>query len=114
MAALGDSCRIADCFGITFELPGHRRWRVDAGAARAVRERGKSLLASGITEVDGEFQKGDVVGISTGAEELARGLSNYSSAEVREIMGLRSNQIAKKLGSKPYDEVIHRDNMFLL
>lgn len=86
---------------------------VDAGAARAVRERGKSLLASGIVNVAGDFEKGDVVAIASGTDEFARGLSNYSSAEIRQIQGLRSSQIGKKLGAKPYDEVIHRDNMFL-
>ncbi|MEW6357065.1 MAG: glutamate 5-kinase [Planctomycetota bacterium] len=87
--------------------------RVDAGAARAVLERGKSLLASGIVGVGGDFEKGDAVSIAAGEAEIARGLTNYSSADVRQIMGLRSSQIAKKLGSKPYDEVVHRNNMVL-
>jgi len=87
---------------------------IDAGAVRAVRERGKSLLASGIVQVDGEFRKGDVVGITGDGSEVARGLTNYSSDELQRIKGLKSNQIAKALGSKPYDEVVHRDNMLLL
>ncbi|NOZ22600.1 MAG: glutamate 5-kinase [Planctomycetes bacterium] len=87
---------------------------VDAGAARAVQERGKSLLASGIVDATGDFQKGDVVSISADGTEIARGLTNYSSDDVKQIMGLRSSKIANQLGSKSYDEVVHRNNMVLV
>ncbi len=85
---------------------------IDEGAARALSQRGKSLLPSGIVAVSGRFQRGDTVAVvdKTGGE-IARGLANYSAQQVDKIKGLRSSQIAKQLGNKPYDEVIHRDNM---
>ncbi len=87
---------------------------VDDGAARAVTERGKSLLAGGITEITGHFVKGDVVVVrDSRGRELARGLSNYPDDEARIIMGKRSGQFEKLLGRKAYDEVIHRDNLVL-
>jgi len=88
---------------------------VDDGAARALRERGRSLLPSGITAVQGRFEKGAVVNvIDPAGHAFARGLSNYSSEQVKTIMGLKTSQITKALGDKPYDEVIHRNNMTLL
>jgi glutamate 5-kinase len=86
--------------------------QVDAGAARAIRSGGPSLLAIGIAEVLGSFQKGEVVSVrdDTG-NEIARGLTNYSSSELLRIRGLRSPAIAEVLGQCPYEEVIHRDNM---
>ena len=87
---------------------------VDAGAARALKKGGKSLLPSGIVGVTGRFGKGATVSVlDPDGQELARGLSNYSAEEVGRIMGLRSDQIAGVLGDKPYDEVIHRNNMTL-
>ncbi len=87
---------------------------IDDGAVRALRRQGRSLLPSGISAVAGRFIKGDTVSIvdSSGAE-VARGLTNYSSEQVQQIMGLKTSQIAKALGDKPYDEVVHRDNMTL-
>jgi glutamate 5-kinase len=88
---------------------------VDAGAAEALLKKGRSLLASGIRMVEGQFEKGDVVGVvDAGGNEIARGLANYSSDEVARIKGLKTSAIAKVLGEKPYDEVIHRDNLVLL
>ena len=87
--------------------------RVDDGAAKAVRTR-KSLLASGITAVEGAFEAGDVVAIvSTGGGEIAQGLSNYSSADIAKIKGLKSSEFEKVLGDRPYDEVVHADNLVL-
>jgi len=87
--------------------------RVDDGAAKAVRAR-KSLLASGITAVAGAFEAGDVVAIvSTAGDEIAQGLANYSSAEVAKIKGLKSSEFARVLGDRPYDEVVHADNLVL-
>jgi glutamate 5-kinase len=87
--------------------------RLDPGARQAVLE-GKSLLPIGVAAVEGEFRKGDVVSIcdSTGAE-IARGLSNYSSGSAERIRGLNSEKIAALLGSVPYPELIHRDNLVL-
>jgi len=84
---------------------------IDAGAARAVRGR-KSLLASGITAVEGAFQPGDVVAVAgPDGRVVARGLTNYASPDVDKIKGLRSNQFKHVLGDRPYDEVIHADNL---
>lgn len=107
-------------------MAGRKRWigfgarargeiTVDDGAARALKEGGKSLLPSGITGVSGEFAAGDVVGIrAKGGPVFARGIASYSSEEVTRIKGLKTSEIAKVLGSKPYDEVVHRDVMTLL
>jgi len=87
---------------------------VDAGAARALTQGGRSLLPSGITAVDGSFGKGATVAVyGPSGEEIARGLVNYSAEQIDRIKGLRSSQIAKALGDRPYDEVIHRNNLML-
>jgi glutamate 5-kinase len=88
---------------------------VDAGAARALRLRGTSLLPSGVTGVAGEFSKGATVAIvDPDGAEVARGLTNYAADQVEKIKGLRTGQIAQALGDKPYDEIIHRNNMTLV
>ena len=85
---------------------------IDDGAARAITARGKSLLATGIMEATGHFERGEILLVRDQKGcEIARGLSNYSAGEVRLIMGKRSNQFEKILGRPAYDEVIHRDNM---
>ena len=87
---------------------------VDAGAARAVTQRGKSLLPSGVVAVAGKFAKGATVAvIGPQGKELARGLANYSAEQIDLIKGRKTSQIAAALGDKPYDEVIHRNNMTL-
>ncbi|MCF6155741.1 MAG: glutamate 5-kinase [Candidatus Brocadia sp.] len=89
---------------------------VDDGAMHALRDKGKSLLASGIVTVEGTFSKGDIISIcgkGNGAV-VARGLTNYSSEEIERIKGCSTSHIAKVLGYKLYDEVIHRDNMVIL
>ncbi len=88
---------------------------IDDGATKAVRESGRSLLAVGITEVQGEFEPGALVGLKNrDGTEIARGLANYSSDEIRRIQGRRSDQIAAALGHVPFGEVIHRDNLALI
>lgn len=88
---------------------------IDDGATKAVRESGRSLLAVGITEVQGEFEPGALVGLKgKNGTEIARGLANYSSDEIRRIQGRRSDQIAAALGHVPFGEVIHRDNLALI
>ncbi len=85
---------------------------LDDGARTAVEKGGKSLLAIGIVDVQGEFTKGDVVAVRDRAGvEFARGLSNYSAAEVLRIKGMKTEAIAAALGHCPYQEVVHRDNM---
>ncbi|MBF8278501.1 MAG: proB [Candidatus Brocadiaceae bacterium] len=89
---------------------------IDDGAIHALKDKGKSLLASGIASVEGSFHKGDIISIcSKGAgESIGRGLTNYSSEEIEKIKGCSTSHIARVLGYKLYDEVIHRDNMVIL
>lgn len=87
---------------------------VDPGAQKAITQGGKSLLPSGIVEVEGDFEVGSVVGIfSTAKQEFARGIVNYSSREIELIKGKKTGEIVSILGHKDYDEVIHRDNLCL-
>jgi glutamate 5-kinase len=88
---------------------------VDDGARTAVHAKGRSLLAIGVVQVHGSFSKGDVVSLyHTDGSEFARGLSNYSSADVTRILGLRTDQITEVLGAAPYEEVVHRDNLVVI
>lgn len=88
---------------------------LDKGACRAICAKGKSLLASGVVEVRGEFQSGDPVECYTEAnEKIAVGLINYSHEEMHKIKGLKSDKIAQVLGYKDNDEVLHRDNLVIL
>ncbi|MGD9209534.1 MAG: glutamate 5-kinase [Desulfobacteraceae bacterium] len=85
---------------------------IDNGACKAILNNGKSLLPGGIIQVIGEFRAGAPVQIMNSEQNvLAHGLVNYGAAEIRKIMGLKSGQIKECLGDKPYDEVIHRDNL---
>ncbi len=87
---------------------------IDEGAATAILKRGTSLLPSGITKVIGDFNEGAPVEFRhTEDLILGTGLVNYSAADIRKIMGLKSNQIKERLGYKPYDDVIHRDNLVI-
>ena len=87
---------------------------LDEGASRAIVENGRSLLAVGICRVDGEFEQGASVQIvSSTADVIGRGLVNYSSDDIRQIVGLKSERIREVLGHVPYGEVIHRDNLVI-
>jgi glutamate 5-kinase len=89
--------------------------RVDAGAAKALVSGRASLLPGGIRDASGEFNRGDmveIVGVDTIA--IARGISEYSAAEVRRLAGGHSREIHARLGYSYGDEVIHRDDMVLL
>lgn len=89
--------------------------RIDEGAVSAVLTKNKSLLASGIAAVDGHFVAGDVVSIADReGKQLAAGVSNYSSAEIVKIKGLKTSQIHDVLGRKTQDEVVHKDNLVIL
>lgn len=84
---------------------------VDDGAGHALR-RGKSLLPAGIVRIDGTFEAGEAVTIADGrGQELARGLVNYSSVHLARIQGRRTTEIARVLGERTHDEVVHRDNL---
>lgn len=97
---------------IGYTLAPKGRLVLDDGARRAVQQQGRSLLAIGITRVEGEFAKGEVVSlVDQSGEEFARGLTNYDSQATRSIAGKRTEEISRLIGSVPYDEVIHRDNL---
>lgn len=107
-------------------LSGKKRWIgyatniigkivVNHGAKKAVLEKGSSLLPIGVVEVINEFKRGEVISIlDENKEEIARGITNYSSEECKKIMGQHSDNILEILGSKTYDEVVVRDNITTL
>ena len=86
---------------------------LDSGAVRALQQ-GKSLLAAGITKVDGRFDRGDLVSVcnKTG-HEIGRGLSNYSADDAAKIVGCKSSDIPDILGYRGRDEVIHADDLVI-
>jgi glutamate 5-kinase len=107
-------------------IPAWKRWLgftaqprgklvVDAGARRAVQEKGRSLLPIGVMQVQGSFNKGDVVALyDADSVEFARGLTNYSAADINRILGLHSQQVIEVLGVLPYEEIVHRDNLVVV
>ena len=86
---------------------------IDDGAAEALQKRGKSLLPGGILEVEGSFDKGDLVRIVHQGRSLGVGVSNYTSEDIVRIKGLKRFEVAAILGNAHYPEVVHRDNMLL-
>jgi glutamate 5-kinase len=93
----------------------HGSVTIDSGAEKALLQGGSSLLSAGIRAVEGDFEQGNTIRILTAeGREIARGLANYNADDCRKIMGAHTYEIAAVLGSKPYDEVVHRDNMVLL
>ncbi|MGI9474421.1 MAG: glutamate 5-kinase [Rubripirellula sp.] len=107
-------------------IRGRRRWigsaarvsgslTLDQGAVNAVCNHGRSLLAIGITHCSGSFQRGSVVSIhDPSGQEIARGLINYPSSEVEKIIGQPSERISDILEHRPYENVVHRDNLALV
>ncbi len=88
---------------------------LDQGAARVLAQAGRSLLAVGVTAVEGDFSRGELVSCLDGSgREIARGLINYSAEETRRIMGQASDRIEAILGYVDEPELIHRDNLVLL
>ncbi len=89
--------------------------RLDEGACRVLREQGKSLLAVGVTGVEGQFERGELVScVDPNGVELARGLANYSAAETQLIKGAPSSRFEEILGYLRDLELIHRDNLALV
>jgi glutamate 5-kinase len=97
---------------IAFAVRPQGRLTVDAGAKKALTERGKSLLPSGLVDVSGDFQAGEVVALAEAeGGDFARGLVNYDANELRKIRGAKTGDIERALGYKGFGEVIHRDNL---
>lgn len=87
---------------------------VDAGAVAKLQDEGKSLLPIGMTAVDGDFSRGDVIAVRDAhGTEIARGLANYASAEARLICRKPSSEFEKLLGYAAEPEMVHRDNLVL-
>lgn len=97
---------------IAFNLKPKGAITIDDGAVNAIVKRGKSLLPSGISIVEGDFGIGEPVAFKDlKGNNLGIGLVNYNSLDINRIKGFKSGQIEACLGQKPYDEVIHRDNL---
>jgi glutamate 5-kinase len=102
-------------YWIAFTLRSRGRLLIDDGAKQALIHDGKSLLPSGVTQVEGDFAIGDpVTCVDMAGNAVAKGLANFSAEEIRKIMGLKSSQIEQVLGFKDYDEVVHRDNLAIM
>jgi len=100
-------------------LAGHLQMRgtltLDAGAVKVLKSQGRSLLCVGVQGVQGTFERGEMVAcVDSKGKEIARGLVNYSAAEIAQIMGLASEHIESKLGYVAEEELIHRDNLVIL
>lgn len=93
----------------------HGAVKVDKGCEQALLADGSSLLAAGVTTVEGSFEQGNTIRILTvEGREIARGIVNYNADDAQKIIGAHTNEIADILGYKPYDEVVHRDNLVVL
>ena len=100
---------------IASQLDAHGKLWLDQGAARAIRETGRSLLPVGVVRVEGDFERGEVVScVDEAGELLAKGLVNYSSAQADQIKRCPSRDIEQILGFVDAPELIHRDNLVVL
>ncbi len=97
---------------LKYAKPARGRVIVDAGAARALREGGTSLLPVGIVEVSGEFDAGDAVEVAFDGEPVGKGICNYSASELRRVRGLKSAEVRERL-PRATEEAVHRDYFVL-
>jgi glutamate 5-kinase len=97
---------------LKYAKPSHGTLTVDAGAARALREGGTSLLPVGIVDVQGGFDAGDAVDVRDGGTAIGKGICNYSATELRQVMGLKSSQV-RALLPRATEEAVHRDYFVL-
>ncbi len=97
---------------LKYAKPVRGRVHVDAGAARALREDGTSLLPVGIVEVGGEFDAGDAVEVIHDGAPVGKGISNYAAGELRGVLGLQSAEVRRRL-PRASDEAVHRDYFVL-
>jgi glutamate 5-kinase len=97
---------------LKYAKPARGQVLVDAGAARALREGGTSLLPVGVVEVQGDFDAGDAVEVAHDGEAVGKGISNYSAAELRKVRGLKSADVHDLL-PRASDEAVHRDYFVL-
>lgn len=100
---------------IAYGLVPEGKLYLDAGAVKAIASKGKSLLAAGITALEGEFDQNQAVQLcDSTSKEIARGVVNYSSSELAKIRGRRSSEIPEILGYQGVETVVHRDNLVLI
>ena len=97
---------------LKYAKPARGRVVVDAGAARALREGGTSLLPVGVVEVAGEFDAGDAIEIAHDGEAVGKGICNYSAAELRRVRGMKSAEV-RELLPRASEEAVHRDYFVL-
>jgi glutamate 5-kinase len=97
---------------LKYAKPARGRVSVDAGAARALREGGTSLLPVGVVEVSGSFEAGDAIEVVCGDEQVGKGISNYAADELRRVRGLKSGAV-RELLPLASDEAVHRDYFVL-
>jgi glutamate 5-kinase len=97
---------------LKYAKPARGRVLVDAGAARALREGGTSLLPVGVVDVAGDFEAGDAVEVAHDGRSVGKGISNYSAAELRTVRGLKSADV-RSLIPRASDEAVHRDYFVL-
>jgi glutamate 5-kinase len=97
---------------LKYAKPTHGRLVVDEGAATALRERGTSLLPVGITGVEGEFEPGDAVEVTANGRPIGKGIVNYSAAELRRVIGMKTAEV-RELLPRASDEAVHRDYFVL-
>ena len=104
---------------LRYAKPSHGRVVVDDGAARALRERGTSLLPVGIVEVEGSFQPGDAVEVAVGGDgapgaggRVGKGIVNYAAGELRKVKGMKTDDVRAVL-PRASDEAVHRDYFVL-
>ncbi len=100
---------------IVFHLKSQGKITVDEGAKKAISNMGKSLLATGVTDIEGVFESGEAVHIvGPDGLEFAKGLVKYHSSELERIKGRKTDEIEGILGYKPSNEVMHRDDMVMI
>ena len=116
---------VGTCFKANAQVGRRRHWiaslskvkgqiTIDEGAVSALRERGSSLLAAGVSQVEGRFERGDSVQISDSeGNELARGLVGYDTESLLKIVGCRSEEVLRVLKLSAADPVVHRDDLVL-
>ncbi len=97
---------------LKYAKPTRGRVAVDAGAARALREDGTSLLPVGVVGVDGGFDAGDAVEVAHAGAAVGKGISNFSAEELRRVAGLKSSEVRERLGAAS-EEAVHRDYFVL-
>jgi glutamate 5-kinase len=97
---------------LKYAKPARGRVTVDAGAARALREGGTSLLPVGVVDVDGSFEVGDAIEVICGDEAVGKGICNYSADELRRVRGMKSAAV-RELLPRASDEAVHRDYFVL-